>query len=282
MRYVVYSKGLHATWLLNCEYSALFDCGEGCATQLGYRVFVPDRLFISHSHIDHVSGLPAFLGLRNSTKGANDKPLCIYYPAGNNRVEEWLQFSQKQAGRLKYPLSVQPLQPREKVPLPTKTGSRELRYVEAFPVQHAADPCYGYRIVSMTRKLKPEHQGKGKEFYSSLSPAAKEALSEDALTTRFFFSGDAMPLRSGPDSPLNGAEVAFLDSTFLAATDREGNTHAAMEEVAQKCAIAGVRVAYAMHLSIRYSMDEIRKKIQELQSVFPLRLIPYDEITYLN
>jgi ribonuclease BN (tRNA processing enzyme) len=81
---------------------------------------------------------------------------------------------------------------------------------------------------------------------------------------------------------INGAEVAFLDSTFLAATDREGNTHAAMEEVTQKCAIAGVRVAYAMHLSIRYSMDEIRKKIQELQSVFPLRLIPYDEITYLN
>ena len=63
------------------------------------------------------------------------------------------------------------------------------------------DPCYGYRIVSVTRKLKSEHQGKGKEFYSSLSPAAKEALCEDALATRFFFSGDAMPLRERTGFP---------------------------------------------------------------------------------
>jgi hypothetical protein len=56
----------------------------------------------------------------------------------------------------------------------------------------------------------------------------------------------------------------YLDSTFLTAADRQGNTHATIEEVAQKCTIAGVLVAYALHLPIRYS------------------LIPYDEITYLN
>jgi hypothetical protein len=56
----------------------------------------------------------------------------------------------------------------------------------------------------------------------------------------------------------------YLDSTFLTAADREGNTHATIEEVVQKCTIAGVLAAYALHLAIRYS------------------LIPYDEITYLN
>ena len=188
MRYVVYSKGLHATWLLNCEYAALFDCGEGCATQLGYRVFVPDRLFISHSHIIMFRACRPSWGLRFHQ--GSQRQAALHLLSGREPPRGGVaEFSQKQAGWLKYPLSVQPVQPREKVPLPTKTGSREQRYVEAFPVQHAADPCYGYRIVCVTRKLKSEHQGKGKEFYSSLSPAAKEALCEDALTTRFFTLG---------------------------------------------------------------------------------------------
>ena len=278
MKFTVFSKGLHATWLLSHEYSILFDCGEGCSTLLGYRIFVPDRLFLSHSHMDHVAGLPAFLGLRNATKGANDKPLTIYYPQGNYRIEEWLAFAQKQGGRLKYPLNIQPLAPGERVNLPVKQGARERRVVEAFPVQHCKDPCYGYRIIAISKKLKPEFQGKAPEFYRTLTPEAKEAMYVDTEDTKVFFSGDAMPLRSGPECPLNKAEYAFLDATFLTAADRENPTHASLEEVAQKCQVAEVKNGYALHLSIRYHPNEIRDKVRDLASVFPLKLIPYDQV----
>jgi ribonuclease Z len=278
MKYTLFSKGLHATWILSHEFNCLFDCGEGCSTLLGYRIFVPDRLFISHGHIDHVAGLPAFLGLRNSTKGANDKPLTIYYPEGNRRIEEWLNFAQRSAGRLKYPLVIKALKPGERVSLNVKEGAREQRFVEAFPVQHCADPCYGYRIISISKKLKPEFQGKPPEFYRTLDPKAKADMYADTLTNKFFFSGDAMPLRSGPDSPLNQAEVAFLDATFLTAADRENPTHASIEEVAQKCEVAGVKEAYAIHVSIRYYPNELAAKLAEVQAIFPLKFVPNDRV----
>ena len=270
MKYSVFSKGLHSTWLLNYEYSTLFDCGEGCATFLGYDVFVPNYIFLSHDHIDHIAGLPSFIGLRNATKGANDKPLTIFYPEHNKKIEDWLHFSIKQAGRLKYSLQIRPLKPLERVRLP----SNEERYVEAFPVQHAFHPCYGYRIISISKRLKPEFQNKTKEFYSKLTPEQKANITEPYLHNKFLFSGDAMPIPHGPNSPLNNAEVAFLDGTFLSENDRENPTHATLEELAIACSKAKVLEAYAIHISIRYSKKEVQQKLNELAHIFPLKTIP--------
>ena len=130
MKYVVFSKALHSTWLLSCEYGILFDAGEGVGTSLGHKVFLPERLFFSHGHMDHIAGLPSLLGLRNAGYGSRDKPLAIYYPAGNRFVEDWLKFSIRQAGRLRYSLNIHPLEPFERVPLEVKAGSQEQRYVE--------------------------------------------------------------------------------------------------------------------------------------------------------
>jgi ribonuclease Z len=282
MRYVIFSKGLHSTWLLECTNGTLMDCGEGCATSLGYKIFVVDRICLSHSHIDHVAGLPSFIGLRNATKGANDKPLDIYYPAGNLRIEKWLEFSLQSAGPLKYQLTLHPMEPWDRIPIPLGKSSKENRFIEAFPVAHAMEQCFGYRILSVTRELKPEFQGRGQEFYRSLSPQQKLDSLEDRTLNKFVFSGDSMPLSSSEDSPLARAEVAFLDSTFLSAADRNGCTHASMDEVAAVCRANRVRVGYALHLSIRYSIDQVRQRMAELSSVFPLRLIPNNEVTYLN
>ena len=119
MRYVVYSKGLHATWLLNCEYAALFDCGEGCATQLGYRVFVPTASSYRTATSTTFRAC-RLLGLRNSTKGANDKPLCIYYPAGHLRVEEWLPVQPKTSWSVEVSAERPTPAGAKRAPLPTR------------------------------------------------------------------------------------------------------------------------------------------------------------------
>lgn len=282
MRYVLFSKGLHSTWLLDGANATLFDCGEGCSTSLGYQIFAVDRLCLSHSHTDHVAGLPSFLGLRNATKGANDKPLTILYPEGNRRIEEWLEFSRRRAYPLKYALTFQAMKPWDQFPIPLKSGSQEKRYIEAFPVQHAPESCFGYRVLSIRRGLKAEYQGKGPDFYRSLTPQQKEGMMEDRVANQMVFSGDSMPLGQDEDSPLRQAELAFLDCTFLSAREREGFTHAAMEEVAETCQANQVRAAYAMHLSIRYPLGEVRRKSEELAKVYPLKIIPYDQVVRLD
>ena len=107
-------------------------------------------------------------------------------------------------------------------------------------------------------------------------------MSEDRVHNQMVFSGDGMPLPVYDDSPLRGAEVAFLDSTFLDSADRNGFTHASMDEVAESCQANQVRVGYAMHLSIRYSIQEIRKKLAQLAPIFPLQLVRYDELTCIE
>ena len=280
MKYVIFSKGLHATWLLDKAHGNLYDCGEGCGTLLGYQIFCVDRICLSHSHMDHIAGLPAFIGLRNATKGANNKPLVIYYPEGNLRIEDWINFSLKINGRLKYSLTCQPLRPWDQIPI--FQGSQEKRYIEAFPVQHAREQCFGYRVLSVTKGLKFEFRDRGKEYYASLTPEQKAAIMEDRSVNKVLFSGDGMPLDSGSDSPLHCAETAFLDTTFMSSQDREGFNHGSLEEVAEACRNNHVKVAYAMHVSIRYQNDEIQKKLSEVAQVFPMRLIPNDRVVCLN
>jgi len=282
MRYIIFSKALHSTWILSHELSALFDCGEGCATTLGHKIFIPDKIFLSHSHIDHISGIPSFLCLRNATKGANDKPLTIYYPAKNNRVEEWINFSYNQAKPLKFAFDIQPIKADTRIEIPQKEGSREKQFIIPFEVEHGKEPCYGYKAITTTKQVKKEFTGRPKEFYTKLTLEEKENIQEEATHNKLFYSGDAMPPRSGPNSPLNNAEIAFLDCTFLSAKDRGNPTHGSMEEIANKCLIADVKTAYAMHLSIRYSEQEIEARINELKEIFPLKPIPYNTTTTIS
>lgn len=282
MRYILFSKALHATWLLDRANSTLFDCGEGCSTSLGYQIFSVDRICLSHSHTDHIAGLPSFLGLRNATKGANDKPLTILYPQGNRLIEEWVEFSRKRANPLKYALTIKPVQPWDQEPIPLKSGSQERRLIEAFPVQHALESCFGYRVLSIRRGLKTEFQGKGSEYFRSLTPEQKASMTEERVANQMVFSGDSMPLSQEEDSPLRYAEEAFLDCTFLDPADRQGFTHAALGEVAEASRANQVRKAYAIHLSIRYSLDEVHRKVEELSTVFPMKMIPYDQVVHLD
>ena len=177
-------------------------------------------------------------------------------------------------------LICQPLRPWDQIPI--FQGSQEKRYIEAFPVQHAREQCFGYRVLSVTKGLKFEFRNRGKEYYASLTPEQKAAIMEDRSVNKVLFSGDGMPLDSGSDSPLHCAETAFLDTTFMSSQDREGFNHGSLEEVAEACRNNHVKVAYAMHVSIRYQNDEIQKKLSEVAQVFPMRLIPNDRVVCLN
>ena len=65
------------------DRAMLFDAGDGITTQiLKYHPDLDpiDSVFISHTHVDHVSGLFMFLQLLHLTQ--REKPLKVYFPGG--------------------------------------------------------------------------------------------------------------------------------------------------------------------------------------------------------
>ncbi|MFM9964824.1 MAG: MBL fold metallo-hydrolase [Planctomycetaceae bacterium] len=53
--------GSFASWFVYIPARILFDAGEGITSRLRNRVFLPEAVFLTHSHLDHISGLHAFL-----------------------------------------------------------------------------------------------------------------------------------------------------------------------------------------------------------------------------
>ncbi|MBK5200913.1 MAG: ribonuclease Z [Spirochaetaceae bacterium] len=71
----------------------LFDCGEGTQVslkQLNLKWKKINRIFISHMHADHVTGLPGILML--SAQVDRDEPLYIYGP---KKLEQYIESSRK-------------------------------------------------------------------------------------------------------------------------------------------------------------------------------------------
>jgi ribonuclease Z len=62
----------------------LFDCGEGCVTQLPFaEVMAIDHLFFSHFHLDHVAGFDSFF---RATFNRDTKPNRIWGPPGSGAL----------------------------------------------------------------------------------------------------------------------------------------------------------------------------------------------------
>ena len=58
-----------SSWFLYTPARALLDAGEGIASRLGNRVYLPEVVFLTHAHYDHIAGLTGFLLARTAARG---------------------------------------------------------------------------------------------------------------------------------------------------------------------------------------------------------------------
>ncbi len=236
-----YSKGLYSNWYFYAPDRVMFDCGEGAALYLRAGIFAIEKIFLSHGHIDHITGLPLLISLRQSTKGDNAKPLKIYYPRRDRSIALIRETVDRMMGSyVKYPLEWIPIEAGDRIEL------RKGRVCEAIEVVHPCDQPLGYRIIESRKRLKEVHVGKpGPEI--AAMPEDEKFDYYDAK--RFCYSGDTMPI---DPREFEDADILIHDATFLTADDREGPTHCTLQEVFDLAREARVKRLILAHISPRY------------------------------
>lgn len=271
-KFSIFSKALYSSWCNVPEYNILFDCGEGCATHLGNTLAGVEYIFLSHSHGDHVLGLPSVIGCRNSGRGISrnvdtmdhNKPLTVYYPADND-MHDLISFVRgRNSAWLRYDLEFVPIKAGFELDLGNK------RFVRAFNMRHQNNKStLGYVIYENRTRLKPEYRGK------DIPALLKSGVSRDQLNELYRANLFAYCLDSSKIVDVNeisACECAVMDCTFIDESDRTDKTHFTLDEALKVCNDAGVKKMYAAHQSGRYDYNEVVAKFPNVHFVNPYKV----------
>lgn len=272
MRFIIYSKALYSSWVYYSPDRLAFDAGEGISTILGNKVFALEKIFLSHGHADHITGLIGLINIRNSGMGDTEKPLTIYYPQDNWRVLELISYIKKTNRRLKYRLEWVPLKIGDRVEV---FSGQCPRYVEAFKTVHSENEVsLGYNIIEHRKRLKPEYRDLPQEEIVKLVMAGKrEEISETYEKKLVSYGGDSLAL---DPRDVAGTDILLHDCTFLTEEEREDYKHATLSEALEVALRAQVHEALiALHISSRYKqkLKEIEEQLLHEHPQLPFKVL---------
>lgn len=121
----------------------LFDCGEGTQVslkRLNLKWKKIDAIFISHTHADHVTGLPGIMMLNSQVD--RTEPLYIYGPP---KIKEYVESSRQVLDMyINYPVIV------KEITAPCVVHTGDGYYVRCFPLDHTKT-CVGYTLEELDR-----------------------------------------------------------------------------------------------------------------------------------
>jgi ribonuclease Z len=270
----------------------LFDAGEGTQVslrRLNLRWKKISAVFISHTHADHVTGLPGLLML--SSQVDRDDPLYIIGPP---RIAEYVESSRRVLDMyINYEIVVREIS----APGPVYEG--EGFVIRAFPLRHTK-PCYGYTL---------EEEGRPGEFHPE--KALELGVPRGPLWARLQ-SGEAVPGAGGRrveprevlGPPRSGRKFSFVTDTLAfpeiapevagsdllvcegmferaLAADARDKKHMTAEQAARIARDAGgVRKLALIHYSPRYTEHELRGILKEAQEIFPGTILSRDQMVY--
>lgn len=259
-----HSKAMYSTYFLWKPDSIMFDCGEGAATNLGSKVFASDKMFLSHGHLDHISGIPNFLFARSGGRGDNAKPLSVYYPEGDENIKHMIQLCNALQAHghdsLSFDLKWIPLQPDQRVDLTAN------KHVETFQTFHAEGRLtLGYRINEIRKKLKPEFVGLDKDkILAAIQQHGKDGISNVEQGTTFVYTGDTHVLEEKVYCQRGVPQVLLHESTFINRADVKYDTHSVLDDVLEMVQKINPDTVLLYHFSTRYSAAQVSEAVKLL------------------
>lgn len=279
----------------------LFDCGEG--TQVSLRALnlkwkKINAIFISHTHADHVTGLPGMLML--SSQVDREEPL---YLIGPPRLGDYVEANRTALDMyINYEIIVQ------EIAEPHKSGEvfRGDGYsIHSFPVRHSRT-CVGFTLVEDTRPglFFPERALAANvprgplwarlQRGETVRNSAGEPVSPDEVMgpgrkgRKFTYMTDTLPVQTVlpyiADSDLLISEGMFDEENRESAAAKKHMTARDAALLAKRA--GGIKRMGLIHYSPRYTNRQLRQLLVEARQEFPGAFltrdqmqipIPYDE-----
>ncbi len=279
----------------------LFDCGEG--TQVSLRALnlkwkKINAIFISHTHADHITGLPGMLML--SSQVNRDEPL---YVVGPPRTREFVETNRSVLEMyINFEIIVQELDIDKLNQVVWETDEYIIR---SFPLKHSR-VCVGYTLEEKQRPgtFLPERAeelgvpcgplwAQLQHGYDVTLPDGSivephQVLGKQRRGRKFSYVTDSLPIDSIVNEVYNSdlfvCEGMFADDCQDTAHEKR---HMTARQAARLATQAGrIKQMGLIHFSPRYTNGQLKHLAMEAQSLFPdafcLRdrmkiSIPYDD-----
>ena len=258
----------------------LFDCGE--ATQVSLRRLnlkwkKITAIFISHTHADHVTGLPGILML--SSQVDRDEPLYIFGPP---KIREYVESSRKVLDMyINYEIIIKEIN-EEGVVFEGDGYS-----ISSFKLEHTK-PCMGYSLVEDERPgvfypAKAEglkipkgplwsvlQNGNVVELDDGRIIQPEDVMGDKRAGRKFTFVTDTVNLKK-ISSKAAGSDLFICEGMFKheLAEDAAEKKHMTAVQAAELARDAGnVKRMGLIHYSPRYTESDLRTMLKEAKKVF--------------
>ena len=275
----------------------LFDGGEGTQVslrRLNLKWKKINAIFVSHTHADHVTGLPGIMML--SAQVDRTEPLYIYGPP---KIAEYIETSRKVLDMyINYPVIV------KEITAPCVVHEGDGFYIRAFPLSHTKT-CVGYTLEELDRpgEFNPDKAmalgvprgpmwGQLQRGESVSTEDGKTVHPEDVMGAKrsgrkFSFVTDTQYLPSIANE-VRGSDLLICEGMFedeLADQAKE-KKHMTARQAGTIARDANVRRMAMIHYSPRYTDRELDVLLQQAREVYPVAELTKDrmhfEIPYVD
>lgn len=267
----------------------LFDGGEGTQVslrRLNLKWKKINAIFVSHTHADHVTGLPGILML--SAQVERTEPLYIYGPP---KISEYIETSRKVLDMyINYPIIV------KEITAPCIVHHGEDYYIRCFPLDHTKT-CVGYTLEELDRpgEFNPEKAlqlgvpvgplwGQLQKGNNVQNSEGKTVRPEDVMGAKrsgrkFSFVTDTL-YKNTIAKEVQGSDLLICEGMFedeLIDQARE-KKHMTASQAATIARDANVKRMCMIHYSPRYADKELPKLLEQAKKIFPAAELSKDRM----
>lgn len=270
----------------------LFDGGEGTQVslrRLNLKWKKISAIFVSHTHADHVTGLPGILML--SSQVDRDDPLYIVGPP---KIAEYVEASRKVLDMyINYEIIV------KEITEPGIVWAGEDFTVRAFPLRHTKT-CVGYTMeeaprpgafhpekavalrVPMGRLWSELQAGRAVESEDGKTVLPDQVLGPMRSGRKFSYVTDSLYFpeiaKEVRGSDLLVCEGMFEEALRESAVEKKHMTAAQAAKIARDA--GGVGKLALIHYSPRYADGELKVLLKEAQDIFPETVLSRDRMCF--